>query len=111
MQVYEVAKKIEIINNDLERRGKLLEDFVRSEKLPAAMEEYDKAMEIVVATLRSEGTAATLIKDIAKGRCAEQARKVKQAEMEYRVAVSLISSTETRMSGYQSMNRYLDKMA
>lgn len=110
MEVVDVAKRIEAINNELAERRKWLESFVRSHRIPNALKDYKKAIELTSAKLRADGTPATLVDKLAQGRCAEKEADLEQAKIEYRAACVLMDAAENEKNGWQSIYKRLSEM-
>lgn len=110
MERVDVANRITDLCNDLERRRKRLEAFVKSEVLPQAMADYDEALDIAIVQLRSEGVKTTLVEKRAKGRCKDQLFKLKKAEIAYKTAVNMLKAVEVQLGGYQSVFKQFSEM-
>ena len=95
---------------DMKKRRKFLASLVKNRNVSNALLEYRKAMEISTQILKSKGTAATLIKDLARGMCAEQEAKYEQAQIEYKATVVLMEIASKELNALQSMNRVVDSI-
>ena len=91
-------------------RREFLRSFIQNETVAKALLEYRKAMEISTQTLKSDGVAATLIKDLARGKCAEQEANYEQAQIEYKATVVLMDVAGKELNALQSMNRVVDSI-
>lgn len=91
-------------------RREVLASHVRCEKVARCLLEYRKAMEMATQVLKSKGTAATLVKDLARGMCAEQEAKWEQAQIEYKATVVLMDTASKELNALQSMNRVVDSI-
>ena len=92
----------------------------RSEKKAETSAEYDKAMAISIMKLRNgveldlEGEKikdppATIIEKIAKGICFKEKLEMEKADAEYKSLITYISTVESQLNGWQSINRYLQE--
>ena len=71
---------------------------------------YRKAMELATQTLKSKGTQATLIKDLARGMCAEKEAAWTQAQIEYKANIALMETASKELNALQSMNKVVDSI-
>ena len=94
----------------MKKRRIFLASLVKNQNVANALLEYRKAMEISTQTLKNKGTAATLIKDLARGMCAEQEAKYEQAQIEYKTTVVLMEIASKELNALQSMNRVVDSI-
>ncbi len=94
----------------MKKRREFLRSFIKERTVANALLEYRKAMEISTLTLKSEGIAATLIKDLARGKCAEQEANYEQAQIEYKATVVLMETASKELNALQSMNRVVDSI-
>ena len=106
---YEIGQRILAICTHIEKIEKRVAEFAKSEKLASALAEYDKAMEMAVAQLQSDGCPATNIRDKAKGMCKEQLFLVKSLEIKWKAMLSILEATKARLNGFQSYNKYLSE--
>ena len=110
MEPYEVSKKIDDICKTIHKKAAEIAKFASSEKLPLALAEYDKAMELAIIQLHGEGVPTTTIRDRAKGMCKEQLYAVKSLEIKWKAMLSIFEATKARLNGYQTINRHLSEM-
>ena len=94
----------------MKERREFLRSFVQFETVAKALLENRKAMEIATQVLKSKGTAATLVKDLARGKCAEQEAKWEQVQIEYKATVVLMDVAGKELNALQSMNRVVDSI-
>ena len=73
-----------------------------------AIGDYRKAMEIAVFTLKAAGNAATLIKDLARGKCNEEETNMDLAESLYKIQITKMDSIKAELNGHQSIYRHLE---
>ena len=110
MDIVEIATKIEFLCELIGKKSAELAKFAASEKLATALANYDKSMELAIAQLQSKGIPTTVIKDRAKGMCRDQLFEVKSLEIKWKAMLSILRSTEARLNGYQSANKYLSNL-
>lgn len=108
-ELYEVAKKIEGLCDSIGTKCKDIAKFVASDKLASAMAEYDKAIELALAQLESDGVPVTIRKDKAKGMCKDQLFNLRSLEIKWKAMLSILEATKARLNGYQSVNRHLSE--
>ncbi len=94
----------------MKERREVLASHIRCQTVSNSLLEYRKAMEIATQVLKSKGTVATLIKDLARGMCAEQEAKWEQAQIEYKANVVLMDTASKELNALQSMNRVVDSI-
>lgn len=104
-----VAQRIDGLCDSIGRKSEAIAKFAASEKLANALAEYDKAIELAIVQLQSEGVPATIIKPRAKGMCKDQLFAVKSLEITWKAMLSIIESTESRLNGQQSIYKHLDE--
>ena len=105
MSVLEVADAIQWCMGKMQENMNKLPDL--AEQKAKSESEYDKQIEIAVLELK-ENNAATLVKDLAKGKCSDYKYKMSIAESTYKLTASNVKSYDDIMNGWQSVNRYLD---
>ncbi len=105
-----VARRIDGLCDSIGKKSSAIAKFAASEKLATALAEYDKAIELAIAQLQSEGMPITVIKDRAKGMCRDQLFAVKSLEITWKAMLSILKSTEARLNGQQSINRHLSEL-
>lgn len=110
MEPYEVAKKIDALCIDIAKKCENIAKFVQSERLASAMAEYDKAIELALAQLESDGVPVTIRKDKAKGMCKDQLFNLRSLEIRWKAMLSILEATKARLNGYQSVNRHLSEV-
>jgi hypothetical protein len=109
METYAVAKKIEALCDSVGKKCENIAKFVASDKLPSALAEYDKAIEMAIAQLQANGEPATLTKDKAKGMCKDQLFILKSLEIKWKAMLTILEATKAQLNGYQSVNRHLSE--
>ena len=118
MEILKVADEIQKKIAELEKAKNHLRE--RSEKKAETSAEYDKAMAISIMKLRNgveldlEGEKikdppATIIEKIAKGICFKEKLEMEKADAEYKSLITYISTVESQLNGWQSINRYLQE--
>ena len=105
-----IMEKMNSLIEYLAERREVLASHIRCQTIAKCLLEYRKAMEMATQILKSKGTAATLIKDLARGMCAEQEAKWEQAQIEYKANVVLMDIASKELNALQSMNRVVDSI-
>ena len=106
MDVISVARKIEEKILLLERGRMELQK--RAERVAQAIADYDKALSETILVLKHEDELnATLIGQVARGKCWKERLAMELAEREYSNATKGLACIEAEMCGWQSINRYL----
>ncbi len=119
MEIIEIAKKIEEKIKLLEKGRQTL--AIKAKEKAEAIAEYDKKMAKTIVQLKNgvefevEGIPikdppVTLIERIAKGICWKEKLAKELAEAEYKNATVKMEAVMAELNGYQSINRYLEKM-
>ncbi len=117
MEAFAVAGRIEKINDALEAAQLKLESVVRSNRFAKASAAYDGAVEQAIHQLQQGlhekygKIPTTLAKDMAKGLSKDRLADRISADLEIKVLFSRLKSLEAALTGWQSVNKYLDKMA
>lgn len=106
-EAYVIGQKILAVCKSIEKKGEDIAKFVASDKLPSAMAEYDKAIEIAIAQLQSDDVPVTVVKDRAKGMCKDQLFNLRSLEIKWKAMLSILEATKARLNGFQSYNRHL----
>lgn len=89
-----------------------------------ALSNYDRKLAIVIIKLRNgepisidqkedtivKNPPATLIEKIARGVCWEEKLAMELADAEYKLTIEKLKAVESELNGYQSINRYLEKV-
>jgi hypothetical protein len=108
MDVISVAIKIEERIKLLELGRKELQK--RAEKKAGMIAEYEKALSKRILELKTQGELpATLIEKVARGDVWKERLNADLSESEYKNAIVGMSSIESEISAYQSINRYLSE--
>ena len=102
----EMKERIEYLAS----RRTILAAHVRCKAESNNLLEYRKAMELATQVLKAKGTPATLIKDLARGMCAEKEANWVQAQIEYKANVVLMDTASKELNALQSMNRVVDSI-
>jgi len=108
MEIIEIAKKIEEKIKLLEKGRQTL--AIKAKEKAEAIAEYDKKMAKTIIQMKNEGMPITLIERIAKGICWKEKLTKELAEAEYKNATVKMEAVMAELNGYQSINRYLEKM-
>ena len=108
MEIIEIAKKIEEKIKLLEKGRQTL--AIKAKEKAEAIAEYDKKMAKTIIQMKNEGMPITLIERIAKGICWKEKLAKELAEAEYKNATVKMEAVMAELNGYQSINRYLEKM-
>jgi len=108
MEIIEIAKKIEEKIKLLEKGRQTL--AIKAKEKAEAIAEYDKKMAKTIIQMKNEGMPITLIERIAKGICWKEKLAKELAEAEYKNATVKMEAIMAELNGYQSINRYLEKM-
>jgi len=89
-----------------------LEKMVKDKSVSTKSGEYDKQMELAIASLLGGETKVpvTIVKDIAKGKCSRYLAERLQAEMEARAIESRIKVYQSILNGWQSIKRDFDNV-
>lgn len=116
MEAITVAQKIEKTIEALRTAQRELEKVVASKRFAQASAAYDGAVEQAVHELQQglQGkygkVPVTLAKDIAKGICKDRLAEKIQAELDIKVLFNRTKVLEAMLTGWQSVNKYLDKL-
>ena len=116
MEAFEVASRIEKINDALEKAQDELEAVVKSNRFAKASAEYDGAVgqiehELKLGLKEKYGKVPVgLCKDMAKGLSKDRLADRIKADLEIKVLFSRLKTLEAALTGWQSVNKYLDKM-
>jgi len=108
MEIIEIAKKIEEKIKLLEKGRQTL--AIKAKEKAEAIAEYDKKMAKTIIQMKNEGMPITLIERIAKGICWKEKLTKELAEAEYKNATVKMEAVMAELNGYQSINRYLEKI-
>lgn len=121
MELIEIANEIRKKIKLLEEGRKLIQQ--RAGEKAVALAEYEKQLAVYIIRLRNGETfsvdgyqignkkvPATLAKDVAKGLCYDAKIAMETADGLYKSAVVGMSAIEAELNGFQSLNRYLDKL-
>ena len=108
MELMQVAKAIEDIIAEIGKFRKQIED--KGILKAQAIKNYDMKMDVAIVELKDEGVPVTLIRDRAKGKCAEYRYELELAEAGYKACISNIEALKAQLNGCQSIFRYLDEM-
>jgi len=99
-----------VVNAILEDRKRVTDSIKVLWKLARKKAEteqtYRKQLELEIMQLKQEKMQATLIPDVARGRCADLKYERDLAEAEYKVAVASLSALETSISALQTISKY-----
>lgn len=118
MDAITVAVEIEKRIKELEVAKKQLKE--RSNKKAEANANYDKVLALTLIKLRNnlitefEGveikdTPATILEKVAKGICFQERLEQEKADAEYKSLITYISTVESQLNGWQSINKYLSE--
>ena len=116
MDIIIIAKEIEKKIGELEKAKKFLKE--RSDKKAVTSSDYDRVLAITILKLRNgtieeweggklENLPATVLEKVAKGICFVERLEMDKAEADYKSLLSYVSTTESQLNGYQSINRHL----
>ena len=116
--VVQVAEEIQKKINELESAKKFLKQ--RSDSKAETSAAYDKAVALTIIKLRNgqeltlEGERiieppATILEKIARGICYKEKLEMEKAEAEYKSLITYISTVESQLNGWQSINRHLQE--
>lgn len=119
MELIDIVNKINEINKRLEASIKIVEQ--RSKDKATSIAEYRKQIAITILKIKNktitewEGqeinvTAASSIEKIANGICWKEKLKADEAENMYKAAITNVSSLQSMLNGYQSINRHFSKL-
>ena len=106
----EIMQTMRKLVDYLADRRKVLADQVRRQVLAMSLLEYRKAMEIATKKLKADKQPATLIKDLARGMCAESEAKYEQAQLEYKANLVLMETAGKELNALQSMNKVVESI-
>ena len=93
------------LHDYLSTRMDKLTEMVKQARVAETTKAYRKAMETATAKLRDSGTSIGLIKDLARGMCADEEYDMIQAEMEYKTCNNLIEAASKQMNALQTQKR------
>lgn len=105
-----IMEKMNSLVDYLASRRTILAAHVRSKAISNSLLEYRKAMELATQVLKAKGTSITLIKDLARGMCAEKEANWEQAQIEYKANIALMETATKELNALQSMNRVVDSI-
>lgn len=101
-----VSKQIELCITAIKIEGtKSVEAIVVKAQ---TAKEYDKEMAIETLRLKADGTAVTMIKDVARGACSEQLLAKIVGEESLKAHWERLKYLQAQLNGYQSINRHLE---
>ena len=114
-----------VIAERIEQKIKLLENMrkeirERAEKKAVTMAEYDKVLAVTIIKLKNnvelefeglkiEHPQATVMEKIAKGICWKERLEAEKADALFKSLTSNIASVMAELTGYECINKYLDK--
>lgn len=118
MEILKVATEIQKKINELEKA--LPEIKKRGEAKAETSAEYDKSIAICIMKIRNgiEMTfedqkiidpPATILEKIARGVCFKEKLAMEKADADYKSLITYISTVESQLNGWQSINRYLQE--
>ena len=110
MEPLEVAQILQNIIKEIGKASKELTDFVKSEELPKAERDYQKAKELACVAMRQQGMAIGLIDMQLKGKCSDELYRRDMAELRYKALNIRINVLTKQLNGYQSVNKYLENV-
>jgi len=116
MEILKVANEIQKKIAELEKAKDHLKE--RSEKKAETASEYEKAIAVTMIKLKNGrkmeldgeeivNPLATIIEKIARGICYKEKLEMDKAEAEYKSLITYISTVESILNGWQSINKYL----
>ena len=108
-EAYQNAVTIKKMVKAMGELARDFETFVNSDEVPTSERDYQIAKDVTWAKLKAEGKPVTEIKEIIKGRCAEELFRRDKAEIKYKSFIVRLGVLEKQLNGYQSVNRYLDE--
>jgi hypothetical protein len=101
--VVAIAKMDELQAYLADRRG-ALETMVRGQNISKNVLKYRKAMEMATLKLKGEHPA-TLVKDLARGMCAQDEADLEQAQIEFKACLTLMDCAAKELNSLQSQTR------
>ena len=106
----EIMQTMRKLVDYLASRREVLASQVRQQTIARALLEYRKAIEIATKQLKAKGTQVGLIKDLARGKCAEQEYIYEQAQLEYKANLVLMETAGKELNALQSMNKVVESI-
>ena len=118
MEVLQVATEIQKKISELQKA--LPEIKKRGEEKAETSAEYDKAVALVIIKIRNGAEMmfedqkivdppATILEKIARGICYKEKLAMEKADAYYKSLITYISTVESQLNGWQSINRYLSE--
>ena len=104
MELTEINKQLYDAARRLEEGAKLI--FKYAKEAAETELQYDREMARAVMELKEEGTPATLIDKLARGKCAEIRYKANLAELTYKACIKSLEAQQTQISALQSITKY-----
>ena len=108
MTPQDTAKILIDIVSDLGKAQRALESFVKSEELPKAERDYQKAKALASVRMRADGKAVGDVTNELKGMVCDELFRRDSAEIKFTALKSKLKVLSDQLSGYQSVNKYLD---
>ena len=106
MEVLPVAREIEKLIEKIKLEGKKSAELILKKAENAVA--YDKAMAIATLHLKADKNPTTLIKDQARGSCADQLLGKIVAEETLKAHWERLKYLQAQLNGYQSIFRHLE---
>lgn len=117
MDVIKVKDAIENLIDQLQKAKLQLK--LRSKRKAETIAEYDKVLAVTIIKLKNgvdfkledvetTNLPATIIEKVAKGICWKERLAMEEADAEYKSLITYIEVTQAQLTGFQSINRYLE---
>lgn len=103
-----ISQEIHRISQRLDKAPKAIHEAAKA--FAEAERAYRKALSIEIMTLKADGLQATLIPDVARGKCSDLKYDRDLKEGLYKSAIESSKVLQTEMSGLQSMLRVMDNV-
>lgn len=108
IELQDIVQEMHSASKRLEKASKNLYQLAKEKAETERVYRMELAKEIAI--LRSEGTPATLISDLARGKVAELKFKRDLAHDMYRSALSSLEAIQTQVSVLQTISKYQDSI-
>lgn len=119
MELIQVSKAIQEKILELSRGRNELKN--RAKKKAENIANYERCLAIMMLKLKNgeeiefdgekiKNPQTTIIEKLARGICWREKLAMEQAEAEYKNAIVGMKAIEAELNGFQSINRYLDKV-
>ena len=105
-----VMDRMKIRIKYLEDRRADLDAMVKNRNVSNALLKYRLAMEVATKRLQADKVPITLIKDRARGMCAEDEAEWEHAQIEYKANIVMMEMASKELNALQSMNRVTDSI-